>query len=211
VPSRAWAAGLFALALAFVAAVLIVAAFNGDDDGVDDAIASSGWDVFVGKVSESDAYIALISDGKEMQGYVAADAWWGNWSQRAPVNDGRARLLSRRGFLLADVLVSGDGASGNVLMDGQSLAFEAERAKGDAGLYRATLGDVGADGSFEVGWVVLNDGSQRGTVTTYSGTIKVARFRSPPRLPRGGGDVQVEDAGKLAARRVTGFIEPNHF
>lgn len=61
----------------------------------------------------------------------------------------------------ADVTLSDDEVSGVVTLDGgQPRAFTAEPAVDDAGVYQVDLSQGGDD--FRLGWVILNDGRQRG-------------------------------------------------
>lgn len=64
------------------------------------------------------------------------------------------------------------GTSGNILFGGASREVDAVPAEGEAGLYRATKGKPGERGSVEAGWVVLNDGSQRGAINFIAPNLK---------------------------------------
>lgn len=48
------------------------------------------------------------------------------------------------------------------MVGGTRHRFHAQKATGDAGLYRMTEGTPGKPGFSETGWVVLADGSERG-------------------------------------------------
>ena len=112
---------------------------------------------FVGSVQGTDAFIAVVSDGQDVQAYLCDGVTYGDWF-RGPVRDGRAEIESERGLRLAVQLRPG-GASGTVRgLGGNEWAFEAEPAQGEAGLYRTRPDDP----EYVGGWVVLNDGDFRG-------------------------------------------------
>lgn len=70
----------------------------GDDDG--GARAGPAEGTFVGKVEGSDAYIALVTDGTELTGYVCDGEQVSVWFGEPDLQDGRAELVSRRRSLL---------------------------------------------------------------------------------------------------------------
>ena len=165
------AASLVALALPVVAA-----GCGGDDDEGDEArqpaqtkqAAAKG--VFVGKVSGTDAYIGLKSDGERVGGYlcngkegVTGDELVSVWLDESALRDGEGTLRSRKGEVVGSVAFSAGKASGEVEVAGKRQAFSARPApSGKAGIYQRLAGKRGEPGSAETGAVVLTDGSFRG-------------------------------------------------
>jgi hypothetical protein len=126
---------------------------------------------YVGKVDGTDAYIALVTGSAKVAGYICDSASISVWIPAATVSGNTANLVSRKGVAVGPVTWSGSTASGTVTIDGTGHAFTAQLASGDAGLYRAVQGTPGDAGSIEVGWVVLADGTQRGTITSFTSPI----------------------------------------
>jgi hypothetical protein len=122
-------------------------------------------DTFVGQVNDSPAYIALITDGERVAGFVSDGKRYGKWFATADLDDDEAELIARDGAELGEVSINGDSASGDVIVGLRSHSFEAQRATDKAGLF--TAAEKKRQDSFEAGWVVLADGSERGTYDTY--------------------------------------------
>jgi hypothetical protein len=117
---------------------------------------------YVGKVSGTDAYIAVATDAKIVAGYLCDGKQLSTWFGHPAVSGGQAALTSRAGASLGSVRFSGTVATGVVSVNGSSHAFSAELATGTAGLYRETSGTKDKPGYKETGWIVLADGSIRG-------------------------------------------------
>ena len=106
---------------------------------------------YVGKVAGTDAYIALVTKGDKVAGYVCDGAKVSVWLPAASVSGHAATLANRRGARVGTARWSGSAASGMVSIDGVTHAFSAALATGDAGLYRAVHGTPGQAGAVEVG------------------------------------------------------------
>jgi hypothetical protein len=132
---------------------------------------------YVGKVDGTDAYIALVTGSGKVAGYICDSASISVWIPAATISGNTASLVSRKGVAVGPVTWSGTTASGTLTIDGISHPFTAELATGDAGLYRAVQGTPGEAGAVEVGWVVLPDASQRGTITSF--TNPISTFDAP--------------------------------
>ena len=157
-----------------------------DDDGAGAAPTPvPGVGTLVGAVEGGDVYVALISDGERVVGYLCDDGKIAAWLAPAEIDNGRAQLVSRDGKDMGDVEIGADGASGSVEVAGQSLGFAVIPASGDAGVFRATAGTAGEPGSIEAGWITLADGSTKGaTKTLTEGDDFVIGLA--PELPDGG-------------------------
>ncbi len=188
----------------------------GDDDSDDGQPAqeqrpATSEGTFVGKVGGTDAYVALVSDGKRVIGYVCDSKRVSTWIDAASVRDGKATLSSRRGDRLGDATFSNDEVSGELTVGGERRSFSAAAASGDAGLYRAAKvqredGQIGA-GEVEAGWVVLADGSQRGGVGVGGADGSVA-VKSAPRLSPNTTNVRLDPSAtstRLALTNVKGI------
>lgn len=175
--------------------VVLPAAGCGDDGGAAPAGETTAEGTFVGTVDGTDAYIALVSDGERLAGYVCdgkAGAGSVSVSTWFTSNSGSERLLARDGTQLGDAVLASDGASGEISIGESSYEFEAVPASGDAGLYRGVRGELGEPRSVEVGQIVLADGSFRGAA--------VIRTRTP--APR---------TAAIAEQAVDGSAVPTRF
>jgi hypothetical protein len=122
---------------------------------------------YVGQVTE-DAYVAVVTGGGFVRAYVCDGVDHGVWFSGRLDEQGRFALTARDGVAtLAGTVVNG-AVHGAATYDGVRRPFAAVEARGAAGLYRWE----GAihDGDVLGGWIVLNNGKQRGTLSTSSGT-----------------------------------------
>ena len=118
---------------------------------------------FVGKISGTRSYISVITAGNRLAGYISDGGHNSVWLATAQLEDGHAVLAVRGGAELGEVTLSGDSATGQVTY-GPELhgSFEARKATGRSGLF-TTSDRRGAD-IVEVGWILLENGSQRGSM-----------------------------------------------
>jgi hypothetical protein len=175
-------------ALVVLAMALMTAACGGDEEK---------GATLVGRVEGSDAYIALVSDGERVGGYLCDGQGVSHWLAPTAVEYGRAELRSRQGEVLGTATVTDDRASGQVRLGGRTFAFGAVLATGSAGLYRAE-----APGRALAGWVVLDDASQRGSVRFIDseGDLLV---EPAPELAGNAKSVTLGPAGSAAVTEVT--------
>jgi hypothetical protein len=151
-----------------ICTLALAAAFSacGSDDDGDSAGPPEGS--FVGAVEGSDAYVAVVSNGEEVvAGYLCDGRKVSTWIDRSAIEGGKAELVDRQGQRIGEATFDSDAASGEIEADGETLAFSAERAEGEAGLYRQAEGRRGAPAFVETGWIVLADGSVRGATTKF--------------------------------------------
>jgi hypothetical protein len=188
--------------IALVAVVLTAGAAACDDD--DDSAASSrpdpgaGATTFAGTAEGGGTYVAIVVDA---EGDALAYATDGDRSVDwlyGMVDNGTGSLDNDGGAVL-DVTVGDDRASGTFTRpDSEPLRFSAEPASSPAGLYRAQ--DSFADGDYVAGWIVLPDGTQRGSVRRYEtpltpGTVDATTFST-------GDDTFTVPGGELRVRRI---------
>jgi hypothetical protein len=162
---------------------------------------------FVGAAKGTNAYIALVSDGERVAGYVSDGKKLSIWLEDKAISDGRVNLVSQQGDLLGEVTLSDSVASGNILLGGASRGIDAVPASDDAGLYRAAKGKPDEKGSVEVGWVVLNDGSQRGTTSFIDPAADVV-VKPAPQFIDPATDLNVNVGGKTVQLRPKKVIDP---
>jgi hypothetical protein len=168
-----------------------------DGDGETSAAAGT----YVGTVDGTDAYIALVSDGKQVSGYLCDGTPKAvkvcRWLDNAEVTGQNAALGERPRRFLVEARLA-DEATGEVETYPQAHSFTAEAASGDAGLYRAIK--AGEAGTVEAGWILLNDGSQRGgSARQFEGHI--FEHQSVPKLDPGY-SVYVPQLGQLRPRKI---------
>lgn len=173
--------GFQACRLALVTMLLVAfAAGCGSDEELSDGEAPESQaqplvGTYVGTVSDSDAYIALNSDGTRVGGYVSDGRQVSIWLAASDIDDGPADLVARgNGARLGEVILGPQSASGTVEIAGVEHSFSAAPATGEAGLYRKLEGAPGAPGFEETGWIVLSDGSEKGStsITDETGTTR---------------------------------------
>jgi hypothetical protein len=203
------------VACAVAVAAAVALAGCGDDAGSSDTAtqAEQGMELkgtFVGEVDGTDAYLALVSDGTRVLGYLCDSKKLSRWIDVSPIRDGAAQLSARDGDDLGEAMISAGSVSGTVTIGGEQHAFRAEPAAGEAGLYRAARvdrqdGKLG-EGEIEAGWIVLPDGMQRGA--TNVGTTSTVLVKSAPRLTLSSTTVNLSVAGtslKTALKDVQGI------
>ena len=176
-------AGGLTLALAIGVGAVGLAAC-GDDYGSDDDEGGSDQSTepvtdaevaeLVGEVDGGDAFVAIVAgeDG-EVTAYVCDGAegemaTTGEWFSGEL--DGTELLLEADSGATLAAELTDDGATGTyTAADGTVQALAAEPATGDAGLYRGEEGDVVA------GFVVANDGDDRGGIAIAGRPATFAR------------------------------------
>jgi len=163
---RAWA--LWHILLVGGAAMVLLLASCGDDGGSANSPGAVTTGIFVGKVSDSNAFVAVVAGS---QAAVAAVVD-GTQGIAEPFGGSRSSdsfaLDSKHGAHLA-IHISSRGANGSVTLSGTEHAIGLEPATGKAGLYRAA--GLVANQPVWVLWVVLNDGEQRSAAATVNGIV----------------------------------------
>ena len=163
----------------------------------DDARAST----FVGRVQGSDAYIAVLTDGREISGYVCDDGGVGRWIGSSRLRDGIAPLRAgTTGERLGRVRIDDQRATGTIEVGGRERRFRARRVREqDAGLHFA----IGKQTNRLLvgGWILLPDGTQRGAVAGVDmqklrplATSKAPRLDPNTSTVQIGGDADVPPA-----------------
>src|SRR5215207_3155068 len=147
-----------AVRFAFATALLALAVGGCDNSGdrAGESEPSSVTGSFVGTVPGSDSYVAIVAGPK---GDALAHVTDGTVT-------GRTAALSNDGGATVDARFTESAVTGSFTRPGfQTLTFTARPARAPAGFYRAQ--ESFADGLYAAGWVVLPEGSIRGSIRRY--------------------------------------------
>lgn len=147
---------------------------------------------FVGRVQGSDAYIAVLKDGRKIGGYLCDNGTLSRWIEYRWLRNGVAPLsVGTTGERLGSVRIAGRSATGTVLIAGQKRRFRATLTrKEDGGLHFAIGKQPGS--LLVAGWILLPDGSQRGAVSRVNTqTLSPLPTTSAPRLNLRASNVQL--------------------
>jgi hypothetical protein len=140
--------------------------------------------VYVGRVAGSDAFIALATNGSRVGGgYICDGHKLSVWLRSANLHDGQAALISRQGTVVGQASFSGHSATGSVAVAGATRAYTTQIATGQGGLYRTASGISGKPSFRETGWIVLPNGSVKGTTrfTNPVGTLETMPASGSPK------------------------------
>jgi hypothetical protein len=182
--------------IGLVVATAALAGCGGDDDEAERPAQPAAKTVagsWAGKVAGTDAFIAVVSraDGTTLA-YVCDNQKIAKLL-RGPQRAG-SFALSRSGTKIEGDLAD-DAARGTVTLNGNAHSFTAARSTGDAGLYWATTRRSGQRAV--AAWVVLEDGAQRGNITTTTRTT-----RAPTLNPATGSAGALQAQGSSALKIV---------
>jgi hypothetical protein len=170
-------AARFALATVLLAVAVAGCSDNGNDKAAEPETVTGS---FVGTVAGSDAYVAIVvGPTGDSLAYVTDGASSVDWVDGTRRSD--SALLSNEGGATLDAKFGRGIVTGSFTRPGyEPLSVTARRHDAPAGLYRAT--DDFADGRYVGGWVVLPDGTERGSVRRYEtplapGEVDATTFR----------------------------------
>jgi hypothetical protein len=161
---------------AFVVAAAIVMSAGPETD---DAKAST----FVGRVQGSEAYIAVLKDGRKIGGYVCNNGTVSRWLEYTWLRDGRAPLIAgTTDERVGQVRIADNEATGTIEVSGRKRRFRARRIRErDGGLHFA----IGKQPNrlLVAGWILLPDGTQRGAISRVdTQTVQPLPSTGAPRL-----------------------------
>jgi hypothetical protein len=145
-------------------------------------LADASTSTFVGRVPSSNAYIAILKDGRQIGGYVCDNGSGSRWLQSSRLRDGRARLRAgTSGERLGSVRIAGKHATGTIEIRGRQRRFRATRTRGrDDGLHVAIAKQPNR--LLVAGWILHPDGTQRGAVSRVD--METLQPLEPTRAPR---------------------------
>jgi hypothetical protein len=146
------------------------------------AAADAKASTFLGRVHGSDAYIAILKDGRKIGGYVCNNGTVSRWLEYTWLRDGRAPLIAgTTGERVGRVRIADKDATGTIEVNGHKRTFRAGRTREkDGGLHFA----VGKqpDRLLVAGWILLRDGTQRGAISGVD--MQTVQALAPTRAPR---------------------------
>lgn len=168
---------------------------------------AGGRAAYVGQVSGSGDLIGIVLDGEQITAYICdgTDSAVGQWGWFLGDRTGaHVDLVSTNGHELQIDFDAYAVPSGQLLTrDGTAHPFTTEPATGTAGIWRAQGLVNGVP--LLAGWVILNNGDERGAGITEGGVATIRPFHPQP----GSEAQQIQiDSDTLLAAHV-GFIDPN--
>jgi hypothetical protein len=130
-------------------------------------------------------HLGLVTDGRRVAAYVCDNGRRSVWFDgRFRGNTATLRARGRRGTIR--LRSRGTALSGVVRLAGRTLRFRALRARGRAGIWRASV-SAADGGAVEATWIVLRNGRQTGAV------VDGTNIERPPALNTAQPDVQLAD------------------
>ena len=143
---------------------------------------TAGAETYVGRVQDSNAYIAVARDGRKIGGYVCDDGAGSRWIEYAFLKNGTAPLRAgTTGERLGTVRAGARSVTGTVKVGGKTHRFRADLVDDDdVGLHFA----VGKQRNrlLVAGWILLPDGTQRGAISQVN--MQTVKSITPVRAPR---------------------------
>lgn len=134
---------------------------------------------WAGTIADTNAFVAVVSDGRQVMAYVCDSNEVGQWF-RADLTGNEVTAFNAEGWAL-QLRLDAKAVTGSVSTpDDESVAFDLPATSGEASLYRAR--EELEDSTLLAGWIVLPDGQQRGSLTISSRT-RTAPGASAPITP----------------------------
>ncbi len=161
--------------------VVLVAGACGDDDASSGSVPpSAAAQGFVGSVDGTDAFITVVVSDTNAAVYACngdeeiAEYFWGKVDDPSSFS-----LASGTGGSVDAVFAAGTFSGTLTLPDGTDHEFATDAAVGDAGVY-VVVGEQAVDAGIAAGWILDNDGNERGAL------LRRGRFQPTPRFNRRG-------------------------
>jgi hypothetical protein len=184
------------LALA-IAGLVAIGCGDDDDEGTTEAAGPKLAEQWAGTVDGTDSYISVFTLDDGQTGAYLADGKQIAVLALGTLEDEQLDLRSEDGATVTGT-AAGDAASGTVTLEGKQYSFGAEQTSGDAGWYR---GRTEVDGEpVAAGYIVLNDGSQRGAVR------RGERVIAAPELDTSDPVIEAPGVGTLEVLPVAEFV-----
>jgi hypothetical protein len=180
------------------------------DTDVEPAAAADPTGAFAGRVTDTDAFVAVVTDGTEVRAYVcdgtAEGASVSEWF-KGQLSGGHASLtsVSEESHLTVDVTAT--EAVGDVTYRGGSFSFAAPGVDEGAGLFAYKRSGDDEDRTITGGWIVLDDGEQRGAVAS-GGRLRGSTLDGTTATMSDGSTItagRVSDDGSLARFFTNGW------
>jgi hypothetical protein len=147
--------------------------------GADDVKAST----FVGRVQGSDAYIAVLKDGRKIGGYACNKGTFSRWLEYTWLRDGVAPLIvGTTDERVGRVRIADNKATGTIEVNGSKRRFRARRIREQDGGLHFAIGKQ-PNRLLVAGWILLPDGTQRGAISRVdTQTLEPLAPTGAPRL-----------------------------
>lgn len=123
---------------------------------------------FVGKVANSNAFVAVVTAQGKAIAYICDGETITQWYRGKLKADGTLETTSTTEASKINARINASGVTGKIELAGRTLEFSATPATGNAGLYRSE--DTFDNAKYLGGWAVLSDTEQRGAVVGGGGT-----------------------------------------
>jgi hypothetical protein len=168
---------------------------------------AGGTAAYVGQVSSTGDLVGIVLEGSQITAYICdgTDSAVGQWGWFLGDRTGtNVDLVSTNGHeLQIDFDAYGVPSGQLVTRDGAAYPFTSEPATGTAGIWRAQGLVNGVP--LLAGWVILNNGDERGAAITEGGVATIRPFQPKPG-PQAQ-QIQIDSDTLLAAH--VGFISRN--
>ena len=151
-------------------------------------------DGFVGQIKGSEAFVAIVTTGRETLAYVCDGVETAEWFRGFMLESGWLELTSKRGWKLRASMSTSSAIGSLIIKDDKPMTFIARPVEGNAGLYRAESITEGI--KYVGGWIVNTNGEQRGAV------IGGGTFQSVPYIDIVTFQVEVVGLGALVAQSI---------
>jgi len=146
--------------------------------------------VYAGNAKASPLAIAVAVKGDEAAAYLCDGVNVEKWL-KGTATEGKVNLTSADKSSKLVAGLKGRQLAGDVMVNGQKVAFSITVAKKPAGVYRGEGGDT------TIGWIVMANGTQVGVSTTEGRSVPA------PELDPASGAVTV-DGQRVVAEKVNG-------
>jgi hypothetical protein len=137
--------------------------------------------VFVGKILESRAFIAIAFQQNRVLAYVCDGQRIAEWFKGSVTDQHTFKLQSKNGAVLVATL-DAQSARGSIELRNGHFTFAAIPARDQAALYRAERQD---GQKAVVGWIVLPNGEQRSALVNQTGVHTAPPLESTNETPLG--------------------------
>lgn len=125
---------------------------------------------FVGTVSGTDAYVAVVASGNKATVYLCDSAKIALWFVADLATDGTLAAAHQSGARVEAKLAASE-VTGTVHLGGTPHGFSAKQAAFPAGLWEGyDVSALSGAGLVRYGWIVLPDGTQRGSKVQTTAT-----------------------------------------
>lgn len=134
--------------------------------------------VFVGKIPQSQAFIAIAFQQKRVLAYVCDGQKIAEWFKGSVTDQNTLELKSKNGAVLVATL-DAQSVQGSIELPVGNWAFAAIPARDQAAFYRA---ERNGKHKTVAGWIVLANGEQHGAIVAQTGVRVAPKLEKPSDL-----------------------------